>query len=155
MAILCRYAGIPARVATGFDGGVQNERGGYDLRERDKHAWVEVWFPEYGWQTFDPTEGSIQDNSVNANSFDLSWLWKYLAAVRLYFEIHGVLPVIFLFSIGGGLAYVFKIELYDSGSGRSPAGRLRTIEHWILPLKPCREQRRSSPSCRLRIGTPS
>ncbi len=117
MAILCRYAGIPARVATGFDGGVQNERGGYDLRERDKHAWVEVWFPEYGWQTFDPTEGSIQDNSVNANSFDLSWLWKYLAAVRLYFEIHGVLPVIFLFSIGGGLAYVFKIELYDKRFG--------------------------------------
>ncbi len=25
------------------------------VRERDAHAWAEVWFPTYGWVTFDPT----------------------------------------------------------------------------------------------------
>ena len=25
------------------------------MRAKDAHAWVQVWFPGYGWQSFDPT----------------------------------------------------------------------------------------------------
>ncbi len=59
MAIMLRTLGIPTRVVNGFRGGELNDiTGRYIVRERDAHSWVEVYFPEYGWATFDPTPSS-------------------------------------------------------------------------------------------------
>jgi transglutaminase-like putative cysteine protease len=56
MAVMLRSIGIPTRIATGFRGGEYNDlTGSYIIRGRDAHAWVEVYFPEQGWVTFDPT----------------------------------------------------------------------------------------------------
>jgi transglutaminase-like putative cysteine protease len=58
MAIMLREVGIPARYATGFLPGEFNDVGGdYIIRASDAHAWVEAYFPGYGWVTFDPTPG--------------------------------------------------------------------------------------------------
>ena len=55
---MLRSLSIPARLATGYS------TGDYDpvlnqsvVRERDAHAWVEVWFPGQGWVPVDPTPG--------------------------------------------------------------------------------------------------
>ncbi|MCD7097539.1 DUF3488 and transglutaminase-like domain-containing protein [Stenotrophomonas sp. MMGLT7] len=54
--VLMRGAGIPARVVTGYAGGVRNALGGYWLvRRMDAHAWAEVWLPRRGWVRVDPT----------------------------------------------------------------------------------------------------
>ena len=54
--ILMRAAGIPARVVTGYQGGEVNPLGNYLLvRQRDAHAWTEVWLGERGWVRMDPT----------------------------------------------------------------------------------------------------
>jgi len=54
--VMLRAEGIPARYVTGFLPGEYNDVGGdYIVRESDAHAWVEVYFPGYGWLTFDPT----------------------------------------------------------------------------------------------------
>lgn len=54
MAVMLRTVGVPARVAVGFTGG--RELNGYrSITTADAHAWVEAWFPGYGWMTFDPT----------------------------------------------------------------------------------------------------
>lgn len=54
--VLMRNAGIPARVVTGFAGGVHNPYGDYwVLRRMDAHAWAEVWLPGRGWVRVDPT----------------------------------------------------------------------------------------------------
>lgn len=59
MAIMMRTLNIPSRMVTGFRGGEYNDLNGtYIIRGRDAHAWVEVYFPEYGWVTFDPTPSS-------------------------------------------------------------------------------------------------
>ncbi|WP_225591590.1 DUF3488 and transglutaminase-like domain-containing protein [Stenotrophomonas sp. STM01] len=54
--VLMRGAGIPARVVTGYAGGVRNRFGDYwVVRRMDAHAWAEVWLPERGWVRVDPT----------------------------------------------------------------------------------------------------
>jgi transglutaminase-like putative cysteine protease len=53
--ILLRAAGIPARMAVGFAQGEQLQNGSYFVRQRDAHAWPEVYFPNLGWITFEPT----------------------------------------------------------------------------------------------------
>lgn len=56
MAVMLRSVGIPARVVNGFRTDEFNDlTGNYVVRAKDAHAWVETFFPGYGWQTFDPT----------------------------------------------------------------------------------------------------
>jgi hypothetical protein len=56
MVVMLRAVGIPARLVTGFLATEWNEYGGYfTVRQRDAHAWVEVYFPQSGWITMDPT----------------------------------------------------------------------------------------------------
>ena len=56
LVVLARTVGIPARLATGFVPGQRDElTGQFIVRERDAHAWAEVYFPGIGWQPFDPT----------------------------------------------------------------------------------------------------
>ena len=58
MALLLRMGGVPARVAVGFTSGnydrTSNE---WVVSDLQAHAWVEAWFPHYGWVRFDPTPG--------------------------------------------------------------------------------------------------
>jgi protein-glutamine gamma-glutamyltransferase len=56
MALLLRMGGIPARVAVGFTtGSFDSVTHQYVVGDVDAHAWVEAWFPHYGWVRFDPT----------------------------------------------------------------------------------------------------
>ena len=67
MAILLRVAGIPARIATGFVLSVNNfddRTQNYIVRGHDAYAWVEVYFPDYGWVDFDPTPGTSADEAL-------------------------------------------------------------------------------------------
>ncbi|MGH8978988.1 MAG: transglutaminaseTgpA domain-containing protein, partial [Acidimicrobiia bacterium] len=56
LAVLARSVGIPARLATGFVPGAKDGLSGrFVVRERDAHAWTEIYFAGIGWQGFDPT----------------------------------------------------------------------------------------------------
>jgi transglutaminase-like putative cysteine protease len=59
---LLRALGIPSRIATGFltvDRSNKNP-GWYWFYEDQAHAWVQVWFPGYGWLDFDTTVPSTE-----------------------------------------------------------------------------------------------
>jgi transglutaminase-like putative cysteine protease len=59
MAALLREARVPARVAVGFLPGELNQGTGVEtITGGNAHAWVEVWFPGFGWHRFDPTGGN-------------------------------------------------------------------------------------------------
>jgi protein-glutamine gamma-glutamyltransferase len=56
MAIMLRTLRIPARVVNGFRSAQFNDlTSSYIVRASEAHTWVEVYFPGYGWSTFDPT----------------------------------------------------------------------------------------------------
>ncbi len=54
--VLLRSIGIPARLSIGFAEGIEQDRGrSYIVREKDSHAWPEVFFEDAGWVVFEPT----------------------------------------------------------------------------------------------------
>jgi hypothetical protein len=87
MTVLCRYAGLPARMVTGFAPGSvatdqpalppvgandkQDKRTWYVLRDSDRHAWTEVYFVGYGWIPFDSTQDTRSRRATDAPS----WWW--------------------------------------------------------------------------------
>jgi hypothetical protein len=71
MAVMLRSVGIHARNVNGFLGGRWNEFGQYlAVTQNEAHSWVEVWFPSYGWITFDPTPGGS-----GVGAADVAWNW--------------------------------------------------------------------------------
>ncbi|MFI9817159.1 transglutaminase family protein [Saccharothrix variisporea] len=54
MAIMARSVGLPSRVALGFTAGFP-VGDAQTITTQDAHAWVEIYFPGYGWTVFDPT----------------------------------------------------------------------------------------------------
>jgi protein-glutamine gamma-glutamyltransferase len=79
MAMMLRTLGIPARVVNGFRGGEYNDlTRSYIIREKDAHSWVEAYFPEYGWVTFDPTPSGPADEAATG----WSRLALYMDAAR-------------------------------------------------------------------------
>ncbi|GMO25345.1 MAG: hypothetical protein Ta2B_04900 [Termitinemataceae bacterium] len=55
-AAMLRSIGIPCRVAVGFYMDLKEERlGFFPIRSKMAHAWVEIWYPQYGWIEYDPT----------------------------------------------------------------------------------------------------
>jgi protein-glutamine gamma-glutamyltransferase len=56
-------------VAVGFTSGeYDNGDKEWTVKDTNAHAWVEVWFPEFGWIPFDPTPGRGQLTATYALS---------------------------------------------------------------------------------------
>lgn len=71
MVVMLRTLGIEARNVNGFLGGQWNDFGSYlVVTQNEAHSWVEVWFPGYGWVTFDPTPTGGGTGEVVS-----SWFW--------------------------------------------------------------------------------
>jgi hypothetical protein len=74
LVVLARLHGIPARLATGYAIGSYDSVGRrYLVRERDAHAWAEVWFPDAGWVPFDPTAVvPLADSNRSSSTSDIA-----------------------------------------------------------------------------------
>ncbi|NWF71613.1 MAG: DUF3488 domain-containing protein [Nitrospirae bacterium] len=101
MVVMLRTVGIPARLVTGFLATEWNEYGSYfTVRQRDAHAWVEVYFPHSGWITMDPTptiSAAVATSrwellSRLAESVRLQWdrLFVHYSAKDQLAVVHGV-----------------------------------------------------------------
>jgi hypothetical protein len=56
LVVMLRSLGVPARLTVGYTAGERNPLTGlFEVRASDAHAWTEVWFPDIGWMSFDPT----------------------------------------------------------------------------------------------------
>jgi hypothetical protein len=67
MAVMARTLGVPSRVVLGFTPGEPTEQDNvYVVRDRNAHAWVELWIPTQGWVRFDPTPRA---DGINPTTF--------------------------------------------------------------------------------------
>lgn len=66
MTILCRMVGLPARYIEGYLAEPDAEGHAY-VTGLNGHAWTEIYFPSFGWVTFDatPRQGSGSTTSIN------------------------------------------------------------------------------------------
>lgn len=72
--LLLRAQGIPARYVTGLLTTEWNPRIGYWVgRQRNAHAWAEVWVPGEGWVTFDTTPESGQPDKTPPSFWSREW----------------------------------------------------------------------------------
>ncbi len=74
MVVLARAAGLPARMVIGYTSGsydLGNAR--YIVTEANAHAWVEIYFPTYGWIEFEPTAGIAPITRPRESDDTLIW----------------------------------------------------------------------------------
>jgi transglutaminase-like putative cysteine protease len=75
LAVILRSQRVPARVAVGYRyEGERDDDGWVVVQDRQAHMWTEVYFEEFGWVPFDPTDlaesvpgaglGSILDDEI-------------------------------------------------------------------------------------------
>ncbi|HTO01661.1 MAG TPA: transglutaminase domain-containing protein [Microthrixaceae bacterium] len=82
--VLARLSGVPARLVTGFAPGQWDPVGRrFVVREREAHAWTEVWFPESGWVPFDPTADVPLSGSAEAAAGADARDWREVGGILL------------------------------------------------------------------------
>jgi hypothetical protein len=101
LTVLCRAAGIPARIVSGFTGDwevdPQTKLAAVTLIEANAHAWTEVWVDGWGWVTLDATPPDDRGN--NAPGFLANWsdlLGAMLNNSWIWFRKHAAIPIIVL-----------------------------------------------------------
>jgi transglutaminase-like putative cysteine protease len=127
MAVMARLLGIPSRVVLGFSPGTLLEDGRVVVRDRNAHAWVELWMSTQGWVRFDPTPRGDTTGTSGAIPFDLSAYLDVPEAERPVFGSDTTSPVIFRddeFEILND-----PIEALPGDNGFSAPG----IPVWMLP----------------------
>jgi len=91
MAVMLRTQGIATRIVNGFHGGDYNDAAGMTIvRQRNPHAWVEVYFPEQNaWVPFDPTPFAGQ-TAASSSTGITGTVNKYLEALETFWIQHFV-----------------------------------------------------------------
>lgn len=85
MVLLLAARDVPARIAGGYYGGELNPITGYFIiRQRDAHAWVEVWDGET-WVTYDPTPADMRPGSDMPNFF-MTYLLAASDSVNFFWD---------------------------------------------------------------------
>lgn len=85
MAVMLRTQGVATRIVNGFHGGEYNDAADVTIvRQRNAHAWVEVFFPkENVWVPFDPTPFGGEAGMAAAAGFSKT-INKYLEAFETF-----------------------------------------------------------------------
>ncbi len=125
MSVMCRLAGVPARVATGFSTGTYSPGDqAFIVRGTDAHAWSEVYFSGYGWVPFDLSAVQQLDGQ-SLVSLLRSGHWRLVTGSAGRLALWGLILL-------GGL-YLASTALVDLGPamrvwGRRWRGRCHPVE---------------------------
>ncbi len=148
LTVMLRTLGIPAREAVGYVPGSYNPLTDlYDVRAKDAHAWVQVWFPGYGWQSFDPTAhvplanpspGSVLTGGIGHLAGRLPWapIGGGLAVVVVAFAAVAAArtrPPTWAHRVVGDLERAGRRALVPRGNGETLAAYARRLAAALGP----------------------
>ena len=67
--VVMRALNVPSRIVTGYQGADAEPQDGYWIvRQRNAHAWAEIWIEGLGWQRVDPTAAVAPDRVQRGRS---------------------------------------------------------------------------------------
>lgn len=115
MVLGARSLGMPARYITGWLVDPQDRiETGWLVRERNYHAWAEIYFPGYGWLPFDATEGAeeVPGGGVGETPRDRTPIWTRGWFLPL---VAGLIVAAFIFPIVRMLFFRAKAFLAPEG----------------------------------------
>lgn len=126
LVVMLREVGVPARLATGFaPGQLDRVSGRFVVRERDAHAWTEVWFPGVGWVPFDPTASVPLAGDADARVPAVPVGFGPLAVVMLF--------VAALLVVAGPLAR--RLHAWRERRSHRRAARRLAAERWDVRVE--------------------
>lgn len=129
LAVMCRIAGVPARVATGFmTGQYHPDRQAFVPLQRDAHAWTEVYFTGVGWVPFDAAAERVESGGGEILALNYSAVRQRLlqALDRIWGAALVMIGILALASalVGPGLLWrTLRLRL----TSRSPRVRLGEV----------------------------
>jgi len=129
--LLVRSLGIPARVVAGYSVSEYNPVGTYYIvREKNAHAWAEVWIDKKGWVTFDPTPSLAvsTDQSLIVSILDLLPAYfnkgieriASLGKLKLFLIVSGIIIIWIIVKIIYYLKQRTRIKIKDSKIYKNP-----------------------------------
>lgn len=122
LVVMARSVGVPARLVTGYAPGEWDSTGGrFVVRERDAHAWTEVWFPDSGWVPFDPTASVPLAGTDEAAAGATARDWREIVGAALL--------VIGLVSVGFG-PLMGVVQRFLGSLRRRRARRREVAQRW-------------------------
>ncbi|MEN6519934.1 MAG: transglutaminaseTgpA domain-containing protein [Armatimonadota bacterium] len=125
MVVMMRETGVPARLVTGYaTGDYDTDAGVFKIRDMDRHAWAEVYFPDCGWVTFDPTELTREHSeSLFGRIFaSFSRLFRNILSGSIILPLMSVLLI-----IGAGIIFVSDIRKLRPFERHSSPSKLHSI----------------------------
>lgn len=101
MTLMARSVGLPSRYATGYivNDVKTDEKGFYTVREKDYHAWCEIYFEDIGWTPIDPTVGARTADGAGVGTTSLGKVvWyktrTFIAGVSATMAFAVLIPII-------------------------------------------------------------
>ncbi|MGD8239821.1 MAG: transglutaminase domain-containing protein, partial [Armatimonadota bacterium] len=136
--VLARAQGVPARVAVGYNTGEYDpEEQAYLVHEDQAHAWAEVYFPGYGWITFDPSAGATLARPSLWSLLKIGQYWGFIVAVlkRVLVAAATIGFLLWLVSAAFNVPVVTEVLRYrQRRRARDPRTRLMAVYERVCGL---------------------
>ena len=97
MVVMLRSAGVPARLVTGYaHGDYFSSRNAYRVPSSAAHAWVEVYFPIYGWVEFEPTPNRSAHRYENLAEWETEENTSPIASTKFQMLRYSWIPLLII-----------------------------------------------------------
>lgn len=114
MVILARASGLPARYVEGFVANEFDENSNkYIVREKDAHAFPEVYISGYGWMAFEPTVG-IFDESNNGITYKIKGISDKISKLVSNLYVNLTIRSIILIFVSLSILIIIVIYMYKN-----------------------------------------